>query len=775
MVENFTALYAIVFYATVIALASCELLPLNRQAVHLARRWPTNIGLFALNFVIMWICVPISAVEVAQRAGSGPLRLMPVDAGIGIILGVLILDLWKYSEHRLMHRFSPLWRFHLVHHSDTDVDFTTTERHHPIEVAFSSVVLLAVIFVLAVPPLAVVTFLLFGTIVTFASHANLRLPGRIDGMVRWLVVTPSVHVIHHSALRDETDSNYGVIFTVWDRLFGTYRERRADHEASVYVQGLEFFRAPRDARLDRVLWHPFAYRTTAHATTNPAAATARDDGRGDAAQQVRAGWANALLGIGLGLVVLVFAFQSTAMELVSIWSASTSYEYAWLVLPALAFLLWHHRQRFSADRPTWSLIGIAASAACGVAWLVFDLVNIGVGRQLALVAAIPCIVLSAVGVRVFARLAPSLTLLALLVPSGDFLLPPLKSLTVNIVAAAAALAHIPCSYDGQVIFVGANRYVIIDDCAGLPYLLTTLFLGLTFGLLMYRSAWKIGLFALLGIGCGIFANGVRVVSIVMLDWIQGTRMELSSHVLFQWVGFAFAITLMVAVLMSLASEPEEPAYCAQMGRGARAGGRSLFAALCAAALAVSIPRIALAHIDSGNQPAGSREIGAGDLLPERFAGWTKRTAATSWNPAPRTPIPYALARYARGDQEIEVFVAATERPTHKVTGYAIDLVGPGQWLEANRRLLSNCLFPRCEEVHALELDRQFSNDVRHVYYVYALGGRIIGTALELQLQRAWNGFIGAPQQTRIIAVASDGEAELRPADIAEALNALASG
>ena len=88
------------------------------------------------------------------------------------------------------------------------------------------------------------------------------------------------------------------------------------------------------------------------------------------------------------------------------------------------------------------------------------------------------------------------------------------------------------------IFVGASRYVIIDDCAGLPYVLTTLFLGLTFGLLTYRTAWKIGLFALFGVGCGIFANGVRVVSIVLLDWVQGTRVELSSHVLFPWVAFA---------------------------------------------------------------------------------------------------------------------------------------------------------------------------------------------------------------------------------------------
>src|SRR5438270_11311619 len=399
MVENFTALYAIVFYVTVIALAGCELLPLNRQTMQLERRWPTNMGLFGLNFAITWLCIPISAVEVSQRVGLGPLALLPVDAGIGVVLGVIALDLWKYCEHRVMHGFPLLWRFHLVHHSDTSVDFTTTERHHPIEVAFSSVVLLAVIYVLAVPPLAVVIFVLFGTVVTFASHANLRLPGRIDRILRWLIVTPSVHVIHHSAMRDETDSNYGAIFTIWDRLFGTYREHRPDRNASTCVQGLEVFRAPRDARLDRVLWHPFAYRTSAHATTSPPAAIARHDCRGEAVQQVRAGWRNAFLGIGLGLVVLVVAFQSTAMQLVSIWSASTTYSYAWLVLPAVAYVLWHPRARFFADRPSWSPIGIAASAGCGVAWLVSDLLNIGVGREFALIAALPCLVLSAVGVR----------------------------------------------------------------------------------------------------------------------------------------------------------------------------------------------------------------------------------------------------------------------------------------------------------------------------------------------------------------------------------------
>jgi sterol desaturase/sphingolipid hydroxylase (fatty acid hydroxylase superfamily) len=258
MVENFAAIYAVIFFVTVITLAVCELLPwLNGQTVRVTRRWPTNVGLFALNLAVLWICMPISAVDAANRAGSGALAL-PADAVAGIALGVLALDLWKYLEHRLMHRFSILWRFHLVHHSDVEVDFTTTERHHPIEAAISTAILYVLIYLIAIPPLAVVIFVLTGTVITLFSHANLCLPTRIDRMLRWLIVTPSVHVIHHSARREDTDSNYGVILTVWDRLFGTYRVRPVC-ESPMPSLGLEIFRAPIDARLDRVLWQPIGY------------------------------------------------------------------------------------------------------------------------------------------------------------------------------------------------------------------------------------------------------------------------------------------------------------------------------------------------------------------------------------------------------------------------------------------------------------------------------------------------------------------------------------
>src|SRR5215470_11055346 len=123
----------------------------------------------------------------------------------------------------------------------------------------------------------------------------------------------------------------------------------------------------------------------------------------DKANPADAAWAHALTGIGLGLALLLVAFRTTAMELVSIWNTNSTYGYAWLVVPTLIYLVWHHRRRFSSCRPTWSLVGIAGAGCCGIAWLASDLASIGLGRQFSFVAAIPCIVLAAVGSRIFTR------------------------------------------------------------------------------------------------------------------------------------------------------------------------------------------------------------------------------------------------------------------------------------------------------------------------------------------------------------------------------------
>jgi sterol desaturase/sphingolipid hydroxylase (fatty acid hydroxylase superfamily) len=210
--------------------------------------------------MLLRLIVPVGAVELAAQAPSGVFTHLHLPPLAGVVLGVVALDLWKYLEHRLMHAVSPLWRFHLVHHSDVEVDFTTTERHHPVEAAIAAAGLLAAIYALAIPPLSIALFFLAGTAVSLLSHANLSLPQRVDRALAALIVTPGVHLIHHSPRRRETDSNYGFVFTVWDRLFGTYVGGERAGRSGPRLQGLDVFRETDAQRIDRVLCQPFLYR-----------------------------------------------------------------------------------------------------------------------------------------------------------------------------------------------------------------------------------------------------------------------------------------------------------------------------------------------------------------------------------------------------------------------------------------------------------------------------------------------------------------------------------
>ncbi len=152
-----------------------------------------------------------------------------------------------------------LWRLHLVHHSDVDADFTTTERHHPLEIIVGITSTIIVIYLLGIPPMSVVLYLLFATAIAFFSHANIRLSDHVDRWLRLIVVTPAVHMVHHSAASHETNSNFGSLLTVWDRTFGTYRTSTPADDAARVI-GLEYFRDARSARFDQVLCLPFRFR-----------------------------------------------------------------------------------------------------------------------------------------------------------------------------------------------------------------------------------------------------------------------------------------------------------------------------------------------------------------------------------------------------------------------------------------------------------------------------------------------------------------------------------
>ena len=247
------------FFACLTALALAERVLPCRGDTRPAPRQAINLALAALNTAVIRGVFPVLGIVWAARvheAGIGLLAITSWPAPIEVAVAVLALDLTIYLQHRALHRLPLLWRTHRVHHSDIAFDVTLGLRFHPFEMTISQTIKLAAIAALGAPQLAV---LLFDVILQGGSlftHADLALSPRVDRALRWLIVTPSMHRVHHSVLRDETDSNFGFNLAFWDRVFGTYRAAPQQPEASMAL-GLDDFRDLPDQRLVALLTQPF--------------------------------------------------------------------------------------------------------------------------------------------------------------------------------------------------------------------------------------------------------------------------------------------------------------------------------------------------------------------------------------------------------------------------------------------------------------------------------------------------------------------------------------
>jgi sterol desaturase/sphingolipid hydroxylase (fatty acid hydroxylase superfamily) len=241
------------------------------------RRWPSNFGLTALNILALG-ALPVSGLAVATWAeaeGWGLLNRWTLPLVVSIAAGVLIRTFVSDLIHVAMHRLPWLWRVHRVHHTDTALDVSSTVRFHPLEFAVALPPVLVAIAIFGISPAALVLYEILDAGMAVWTHANLRLPRRIDSALRWFLVTPDMHRIHHSAIQRETDSNYGVIFPWWDRLCGTYRAEPAGGHARMTL-GLTECQDERSSRIVWLLGLPFRRRIESRtADTDRSAAALR--------------------------------------------------------------------------------------------------------------------------------------------------------------------------------------------------------------------------------------------------------------------------------------------------------------------------------------------------------------------------------------------------------------------------------------------------------------------------------------------------------------------
>jgi sterol desaturase/sphingolipid hydroxylase (fatty acid hydroxylase superfamily) len=248
------------FAGVFIVMAGWEMLrPRRKQSIGRRWRWPNNLGVVVVDSLLVRIVFPIGAVGLALLAearGFGLFNVVGLPAWVGVVLSVVILDFAIYLQHVLFHAVPGLWRLHRMHHADLEIDVTTGLRFHPIEILLSILIKFSVVAVLGAPALSVLIFEVLLNATSMFNHSNVRIPFGIDRALRWVVVTPDMHRVHHSILTRETNSNFGFNLPWWDRLLGTYRAQpEAGHEGMTI--GIEQFRDPRELRLDKMLLQPF--------------------------------------------------------------------------------------------------------------------------------------------------------------------------------------------------------------------------------------------------------------------------------------------------------------------------------------------------------------------------------------------------------------------------------------------------------------------------------------------------------------------------------------
>ncbi len=235
------------------------LLPRRRRELSRWVRWPSNLALMAVNTVILRLVFPVLAVGVATYVQSQKFGLLQQVAWPGwlkILLAIVFMDFIIYLQHVVFHMVPVFWRLHRMHHVDVDLDVTSGARFHSIEMVLSMLIKMATIWLLGPDPAAVVIFEIILNGMAMFNHGNIYMPEKMDRALRFLIVTPDMHRVHHSVHMDETNSNYGFNLALWDRLLGTYLPAPRDGQEQMHI-GLTEFRDRRFSYLHYLLAIPF--------------------------------------------------------------------------------------------------------------------------------------------------------------------------------------------------------------------------------------------------------------------------------------------------------------------------------------------------------------------------------------------------------------------------------------------------------------------------------------------------------------------------------------
>ncbi len=256
------------FFGTLGMMTLWELvLPRRVLTVSRVLRWMNNLGITFLNSFLLRIIFPTAAVGMtvfAQKHGWGLFNYYRIPYSSVVVISIVTMDFTIYLQHVMFHALPVFWRIHRMHHADLDIDVTTGTRFHPFEIILSMLIKFAVIITLGPPTIAVIVFEVVLNATSLFNHGNVRIRRGIDHVLRWFIVTPDMHRVHHSVEDNETNSNFGFNLPWWDRLLGTYRAQpRMGHKGMTI--GLRGFRdTKRCTNLPGMLAIPFLSKITGY-------------------------------------------------------------------------------------------------------------------------------------------------------------------------------------------------------------------------------------------------------------------------------------------------------------------------------------------------------------------------------------------------------------------------------------------------------------------------------------------------------------------------------
>jgi sterol desaturase/sphingolipid hydroxylase (fatty acid hydroxylase superfamily) len=251
----------ILFFITIFILVALweHLAPRRALTTSKKMRWFSNLTITFLNPLLLRLVFPVLAINmalIARERGWGLLNNFDFPYWLDLTIGIIALDLIIYLQHVIFHAIPIFWRRHMMHHADLDYDLTTGLRFHPIEIILSMGIKMSVVAILGPPVAAVLIFEIILNSAALFNHGNVSLPKKIDRILRYIVVTPDMHRVHHSVVIRETNSNYGFNLPWWDRLFGTYCDQPAKGHTDMNI-GLSQFREPQKLTLPWLLALPF--------------------------------------------------------------------------------------------------------------------------------------------------------------------------------------------------------------------------------------------------------------------------------------------------------------------------------------------------------------------------------------------------------------------------------------------------------------------------------------------------------------------------------------